>query len=484
MIEFALCFWILIQYSMNKTSAYSAILTILAQDLPLDRADVMLLQKNMNAEGFSSNFSLFGADGILGSKSFEDIADFCASYPEALLSLSSDITKEMFSKGHSNRLMSAVNENPSIRAQLLAECNDILGGRHVDQLSADELKDVQSRWKLTGFYSKDIDGITGPGTRAAMEMHQQFYQDAGIAIIKERPATQNGAPILGRDFSHVAFNKDENGFGVSNAAIKAAWDGVKGQPTQPLESTSNSSRPIIVLDLGHGTAESANGLSDQGAVSPHTGMSEVDVVDPVGDALAKELRAAGYDVAFTRKPGETTQFTYSTKLGGYNSREARGEFAAKLEEITGQEAIFISLHANSFKDPSVGGSETYAGSVSRKNGRMDFGLAALNQDSMSLAHTIADNFSLAPNGTTRTKTAEFGALRTFDGGRSSGTAGTLIELGYLSNAQDSQALKNMAESPGSAAKQIANGIIAFDRQRNPTYRLAAKAHQRHLVPNS
>lgn len=180
----------------------------------------------------------------------------------------------------------------------------------------------------------------------------------------------------------------ENGFGVSNLAIEKAWGRITGEEIpaeynhdEPVDVADNA-RPLIVIDMGHGSDIGANNIIDRGAVSK-TGLTEVDVVDPLSEAMAERLYAQGYQVAFTRNPGEQLRVE-----GEYDETlRVRPDFAHALADETGASSvIFVSMHANSFSQESANGTRIYI-DVDEAN--------ITNQNSSNLAGSLAEAFSIS-----------------------------------------------------------------------------------------
>jgi N-acetylmuramoyl-L-alanine amidase len=101
---------------------------------------------------------------------------------------------------------------------------------------------------------------------------------------------------------------------------------------------------LIVIDPGH------NQGGDYGAVSTHNGIkySETDLNMEVSVKLKAELERRGYQVVMTRNQGEVSYLALRESL------EKRVDLANNLNAD-----LFISIHHNSFGDPTVRGVEVY-----------------------------------------------------------------------------------------------------------------------------
>lgn len=257
-------------------------------------------------------------------------------------------------------------------------------------------------------------------------------------------------------------NADRPALNIEQAdMIEKAWHAIEtGEPV--VTPVALSSRPLIVLDLGHGAGE------DEGAVSKHNKHSEVDVVDPVGRRMGEMLKGLGYDVVYTRNPGEAFRYGYSDSVGpeGLSSLEARAEFAHVYADMTGHEKVyFISLHADA-SSPSVRGATMLAGSLGNRNGRVDFGRAAIDPASKTLSHHLADHYQIGDK--SKVTTADASMLEHFEKrDLSSDRVATLVELGYLSNKEDAAKLAEMAENPDKAAAALVKGLVSFDQSQQP-----------------
>lgn len=103
-----------------------------------------------------------------------------------------------------------------------------------------------------------------------------------------------------------------------------------------VEGTSDASRPLVVIDAGHGG-------HDPGAINPQTGVREKDVTLALAAAIRDQLVKAGrMRVALTR---EDDRFLVLRE---------RYEIARKLNAD-----LFISVHADSADNPDAQGATVY-----------------------------------------------------------------------------------------------------------------------------
>ena len=190
---------------------------------------------------------------------------------------------------------------------------------------------------------------------------------------------------------------------------------VAQQPVTP----PRSSRPLVVIDPGHGG-------KDPGTIGIG-GVQEKNVILPIALDVAEELKKQGIEVRMTRDRD------YFVSLQG------RTDFANKINAD-----LFVSIHANAINlsRPDVNGLETYY----YQNGRR---LAEIIHWNVLNSVTIKNR---------NVRRARFYVLR------HSKMPATLVEVGFLTGAEDSVRLK----TPGhrqKMAKAIAQGIIQYIREK-------------------
>lgn len=470
------------------------------------------LQKALNKAGYSKNFQKYADDGVIGLLTMTDICDFCEDHPAELKNLGPSFTKQLINAGFGDELATIVQTDSDLQCRLRDEVDDILDGRSLEELSKPELEVVQAKWSMLGLYDKKVDGIIGEGSRAAYAAHMACADGeapAGPAPVEEQtvptaaasdstqqeiPATDQ--PVVGPDSSlYKNFNEQvmnpappapaeaTNGYGVPLSLIEQAWENVENgtkteRPSAQLVSNTSQKR-LLVIDLGHGGLNKtgykklAKGLdidlssgdtgADRGAVSPHNGLRETDPGDAVGAELARlihEKYGDEYDVVFTRNPGEVFNEHYNWK----KSITARGRFGNEVGAGY-QHVRYLSFHSNSIDNKSSHGAIAFAASKSNGDGVVDTGRPAVDKQSVVFRDFIAQKFSLSPGERTGKSTFDAGMLTSFDcaAGNTSNQVACLIELGFLSNAKDSQSLKEIVDNPNPAAESLMEAIIAYDR---------------------
>ena len=183
-------------------------------------------------------------------------------------------------------------------------------------------------------------------------------------------------------------------------------------------ATPAKTKPLIIIDPGHGG-------QDPGTIGIG-GVREKDIVLPISLDVAEELRKQGVEVRMTR---DRDYFV---------SLEGRTDMANKIDGD-----LFISIHANAINlsRPDVNGLETYY----YQNGRR-------------LAEVIHWNIlNSVPIKNRNVRRARFFVLR------HSEMPAVLVEVGFLTGAEDSVRLKN-PNHRRQIAKAIARGIIQYIKE--------------------
>lgn len=243
-----------------------------------------------------------------------------------------------------------------------------------------------------------------------------------------------------------------NGYGINNVDIAQAQARAVGMAPPVVTPAAYDSRPLVIIDLGHGADIDENGTIDLGAVSKN-GLSEIDVVDPLAKALADDLYAKGYRVAFTRNPGEELAFA-GTHTGTLDYRASYASSIARQLGVQEKNVMTISLHANAAKNQHAYGGRVYVRDTDR------------NPHSLALANHIEGNFQLA--GSKDTQDPSDLNSRVLSGMESQlrGGAHILLETGFLTNEGDEAELRRMAANPERYAAQITEGVDNYFRARH------------------
>lgn len=207
-------------------------------------------------------------------------------------------------------------------------------------------------------------------------------------------------------------------FVLLTAALLSAWMFFENKLIPTVEESTNEpdpqkNRPVIILDAGHG------GI-DGGAVGSG-GLVEKELNLDIAKKLQILFSDADYDVVMTRSEDimlSDPAITSSKKAGDLY---ARLKIAKSVEN-----AIFVSIHMNSFSDSKYSGLQVY---YSRNDER-----------SAGIAKTIQDNVksSLQPENERKIKAATDSIYLL----HKAPCPAVMIECGFLSNAQDCELLGN------------------------------------------
>lgn len=176
-------------------------------------------------------------------------------------------------------------------------------------------------------------------------------------------------------------------------------------------NTNLTKYSTVIIDAGHG--------GEDGGASSASGLVEKDVNLEIAHILADMLRANGVDVIMTR---EDDRLLYDRNTN-YQGRKKKLDLAARLAIADGTtDAIFISIHMNSFTDPRYSGLQVW--------------YSPNNADSCALAELIqAENSqTLQPHNTRKTKAAT-SAIHILHNAK---CPAVLVECGFLSNPDEAE----------------------------------------------
>lgn len=178
---------------------------------------------------------------------------------------------------------------------------------------------------------------------------------------------------------------------------------------------------MVAVDPGHG--------GEDGGVT-HGGVKEKDVNLAVGLLLRDRLQVLGARVVMTREADEDYALDQRSSL---NVRLYRA--------VQGEARVFVSIHANSFRDPSQWGAQTFYHPGSAEGRR----LALLVQEEL---------VRLEPGNYREALAADYYVLR------NSRMPAVLVEVGFLSNPGDRGKLVDPAYQ-ARLAEAIARGVRRF-----------------------
>lgn len=172
----------------------------------------------------------------------------------------------------------------------------------------------------------------------------------------------------------------------------------------------------VFIDPGHGG-------NDPGAIGKRHGLQEKDIALSAGFKVGESLKRHGIDVCYTRTTDTFVELTERANLANKAGAD-----------------IFVSIHCNSASDSGAQGVETYSYLGSSK-GTI---LAKCIQDSIIRSGAYTKNRGI--------KTANFAVLR------QTNMPAALVEMGFISNKEDAEILKNKQNE---LAESIAKGILDY-----------------------
>lgn len=187
-----------------------------------------------------------------------------------------------------------------------------------------------------------------------------------------------------------------------------------GTSQEPNTSMVAIGKKIIYIDPGHGG-------NDHGCV--YGGVSEKDVDLEISMLLGAELEDMGYEVVYTREHDE------------YFSLSKRAKFANDCNAD-----IFVSIHCNAYEDASVNGFDVYYNKVASAD---------------ALAEQVFN--SMEDKLDARARSYTYGSYQVL---RQSKMPGILIEMGFLSNAEERKNLCD-EEYQSLAAVAIAEALHEY-----------------------
>ena len=190
-------------------------------------------------------------------------------------------------------------------------------------------------------------------------------------------------------------------------------------PLFPSKSASAEGSPAhyttVILDAGHG--------GEDGGTLGANGILEKDVNLEICKILCDMLRANGIDVIMTR---EDDRLLYDHNVD-YKGRKKKLDLAARLAVTESTpDAIFVSIHMNSFPDPKYRGMQVF--------------YSPNHSDSAVLADTIRQmNIDhLQPDNKRQTKMAT-SAINLLHNAK---CPAVLVECGFLSNPEDAELFRD------------------------------------------
>src|SRR5262245_18620937 len=199
--------------------------------------------------------------------------------------------------------------------------------------------------------------------------------------------------------------------------------------------------PIVIIDPGHGGTVTAGGSSPNNATGPN-GLMEKDVTLDVARRVSAILGGQA-NVVLTRTD---------------DSNKPLADRAKYAQD--GDAEVFVSLHLNSWKDPSVDGTEAWVSPGS-------------NGGSHALARALLDRVVAVTRAPDRgVREADLGVL--IPARQGPHTAATLLELAFLSNPDEAKRL-TQDDYRQALAQAIADGIATRLSPAAPLDKVTAQA---------
>ena len=197
-------------------------------------------------------------------------------------------------------------------------------------------------------------------------------------------------------------------------------------------AASASSKPVIVLDAGHG------GM-DSGAVGV-TGVLEKDVNLSIVLALRDMFEMSGFDVVLTRDEDISI---YDAGVEGIRNQKLN-DMANRLKIIQKYpDSIFLCIHQNNFTDPQYSGGQMFYNNNNPKN--------------RTLAQIMQNKFAELQQGNEREIKLTGEELFLL---KSNKNPSLMIECGFLSNPEEEQQLSTW-EYQQKVAFTIYGGVMEF-----------------------
>ena len=434
-----------------------------------DKVDLMV---SLNALGYKiKDLEVYDNKEISGA-----LTEYLTENPEMMTTTSTLRFRDMMKEGYAPQLREIAQKTENFDERIQQQL-DKMG--NLDTASYQNVYALQTLLDLGSYKPGGLDGTVGSLTKGAVhryKLENGIIKEPLFSVKEYFPDAAN-IPEIGTikgDFYEEYDAPDHtNGFGVSDVAIDRVFSGMTGNDIQdkgttPEDSGKDNPRPLIVIDLGHGADLHDIGKDGKPYHRFDSGMEatfedkmhETHFIDPVGLALAEKLHEQGYQVAFTRNPGEQMRIE-----GGYfTTLHARPQFAQRMgEELNSNGVLFISIHANA-DAPHSKGTRIYA---KGSNGRFS------NENSAALAKSVGDGFSIGEK-QTKLFQGDYTILRKFEeiSDKSQINAAIVIETGFMTDPGDHKALVEMTKNPDLAASQIAQGIDSFVKANGVDVQLA------------
>jgi N-acetylmuramoyl-L-alanine amidase len=182
----------------------------------------------------------------------------------------------------------------------------------------------------------------------------------------------------------------------------------------------------ITIDPGHGGID--------GGAESALGDFEKEITLQIGIKLAEKLRAAGANVLLTRE--DDVDYYIRGKGGKRTDLDKRIEIAAEHQAM-----LFLSIHANAIKGSRWSGAQVFYHPQS--------------EEGKLLASTIQQYLANFPPGNKRKEKADNFYLL-----RKNTMPSTIVEVGFLSNSEEAERLKDEAYQD-KLAEAILRGMVHY-----------------------
>jgi N-acetylmuramoyl-L-alanine amidase len=179
--------------------------------------------------------------------------------------------------------------------------------------------------------------IRKPAPRSVEDLRPELSASRTIADATDRTALKNDS-----DADSALDTKAPLGRSKSKRKTSAAADDFDAREARPTAAGDRSLIRALGLKIGKIVIDPGHGGHDTGTIGPN-GLLEKDLVVDVGRRLGKLLESRmGAEVVYTRK--DDTFIPLETRTAIANKERAD---------------LFVSIHANSSRDPNARGVETY-----------------------------------------------------------------------------------------------------------------------------
>lgn len=197
----------------------------------------------------------------------------------------------------------------------------------------------------------------------------------------------------------------------------------------------NTNRKIIVVDPGHGGIDGG---------SSNAGLLEKTVNLQVSLTLRKILKDKGINVVMTRNSDVSLESKSNLKSSRYN----RDLHARRTIIDSNNSTAFVSVHMDSYKDPSVRGVRIFYYSESEESKQLAQNICN------SINKIVFKDFLNITNVKAEIATGNYYILRT------SKSPGVIIETGFITNPIDNKLIQTK-DYQQIMAKAIAEGIVEY-----------------------